>query len=262
MAQRISRAKATIRGAGGRFALPEAGPAREDALRAVLHVLYLMFNEGYTASSGERLARAELTTEAIRLTRLLRAELPGDGEVAGLLALMLLTDARRPARTAADGTLVALADQDRSLWRRDEIAEGLALVTSALSAARLGPYGLQAAIAALHAEAADAEATDWPQIVALYRLLLAIEPSNPIVMLNHAVAVAMVDGPTAGLTLLDAIALPTSHRLDAVRAHLLERAGDPAAARESYEAAARRTTSLPERRYLESRAATLRAGGG
>ncbi len=261
MGQRISRAKATIRAAGGRFVAPPEGPARDVALRAVLHVLYLMFNEGYTATSGPRLARAELTTEAIRLTRLVRERLPGDGEVAGLLALMLLTDARRPARAAADGTLVPLAEQDRSLWRRAEIAEGVALVTGALGgAAPLGPYQLQAAIAAVHAEAPDAEATDWRQIVGLYRLLMKLLPGNPMVSLNHAVAVAMADGPEAGLALLgDAeAALPASHRPVAVRAHLLERAGDAAGALTAFEEAARRTTSLPERRYLESRAARLR----
>jgi RNA polymerase sigma factor (sigma-70 family) len=262
MGQRISRAKATIRAAGGRFAMPPQGPARDAAVRAVLQVLYLMFNEGYTATSGPRLARAELTSEAIRLTRLVREQLPDDGEVAGLLALMLLTDARRPARTDADGSLVPLAEQDRSLWRRSEIDEGVALVTGALSTAALGPYQLQAAIAAVHAEAPDADATDWRQIVALYRLLMKLLPGNPMVSLNHAVAVAMADGPAAGLALLDPIvaALPRSHRPIAVRAHLLERAGDAPAALEAFDEAARRTTSLPERRYLEARAAALRAG--
>lgn len=262
MGQRISRAKATIRTAGGRFVAPVAGAARDAALRAVLQVLYLMFNEGYTATSGARLARAELTTEAIRLVRLVREQLPDDGEVAGLLALMLLTDARRPARTAADGTLVPLAEQDRSSWRRAEIDEGVALVTGALASAPLGPYQLQAAIAAVHAEARDAEATDWRQIVALYRLLMKLLPTNPMVSLNHAVAVAMADGPQAGLALLDDVeaALPRSHRPAAVRAHLLELTGDTPAALEAFDDAARRTTSLPERRYLEARAATLRAG--
>jgi RNA polymerase sigma factor (sigma-70 family) len=260
MGQRISRAKATIRAAGGRFAAQPEGEARDAALRAVLHVLYLMFNEGYTATSGPRLARAELTTEAIRLVRLLRGQLPDDGEVAGLLALMLLTDARRPARTSADGALIPLAEQDRSLWRRAEIDEGVALVTCALSSAPLGPYQLQAAIAAVHAEAEDAQATDWRQIVALYRLLMKMLPANPMVSLNHAVAVAMADGPEAGLALLDPVeaALPTSHRPIAVRAHLLELAGDRAGALAAFDEAARRTTSLPERRFLESRAAALR----
>jgi RNA polymerase sigma factor (sigma-70 family) len=264
MAQRISRAKATIRRAGGRFAMPAPGAPRDAALRAVLQVLYLMFNEGYTATSGERLARVELTTEAIRLTRLLHARLSDDGEVTGLLSLMLLTDARRPARTSADGTLVPMAEQDRTRWTRAEIDEGIALVTAALSSAPLGPYQLQAAIAAVHAEAPSSDATDWPQIVALYRLLMRMQPDNPMISLNHAVAVAMADGPTAGLALLDDIAsaLPTSHRPIAVRAHLLEQAGDPAAAREAYAEAARRTTSLPERRYLEGRAARLRETTG
>lgn len=261
MAQRISRAKATIRGAGARFAMLAEGEAREAALRAVLQVLYLMFNEGYAASSGERLARAELTTEAIRLTRLLRVRLPDDGEVAGLLSLMLLTDARRPARTTADGALVPLAEQDRSLWTRAEIDEGVALVTRALSRARVGPYQVQAAIAAVHAEAPSADETDWRQIVALYRLLMQLLPGNPMVSLNHAVAVAMADGPLAGLALLEevSVALPSSHRPIAVRAHLLERAGDAAGALVAYEEAARRTTSLPERHYLDGRAAALRA---
>jgi RNA polymerase sigma factor (sigma-70 family) len=262
MAQRISRAKATIRTAGGRFTMPSPGSDEHAAaLRAVLHVLYLMFNEGYAATSGPVLARVELTTEAIRLTRLVYALLPGDGEVTGLLALMLLTDARRPARTSADGTLVPLTDQDRSLWTRAEIDEGVALVTAALAGAPLGPYQLQAAIAAIHAEAPDADATDWPQIVALYRLLMRLDPTNPMISLNHAVAVAMADGPAAGLALVDEVValLPTSHRPIAVRAHLLELAGEADAAIDAYEDAARRTTSLPERRYLESRAATLRA---
>lgn len=263
MGQRISRAKATIRAAGARFAPPPEGEARDAAVRAVLQVLYLMFNEGYTATSGSRLARTELTTEAIRLVRLVREQLPGDGEVAGLLALMLLTDARRPARTRDDGSLVPLAEQDRALWRRAEIDEGIALVTSALSRAALGPYQLQAAIAAVHAEAPDAEATDWRQIVGLYRLLLRLLPDNPMVALNHAVAVAMAEGPRAGLALLEDVeaALPRSHRPVAVRAHLLERAGDRPAALVAFDEAARRTTSLPERRYLESRAARLRGLG-
>jgi len=263
MGQRISRAKATIRAAGGRFAPASEGDARDAALRAVLHVLYLMFNEGYTATSGPRLARAELTTEAIRLVRLVRERLPDDGEVAGLLALMLLTDARRPARTGADGALVPLADQDRSRWRRAEIDEGIALVTDALAAAPPGPYQLQAAIAAVHAEAPDGDATDWRQIVALYRLLMRMLPGNPMVALNHAVAVAMVDGPEAGLALLADVeaALPRSHRPIAVRAHLLEQAGDVAGALNAYDEAARRTTSLPERRHLEARATALRAVG-
>jgi RNA polymerase sigma factor (sigma-70 family) len=257
MAQRISRAKARIRGTGTRFAMPP-GDERATRLGAVLHVLYLIFNEGYTATSGARLARTELTGEAIRLTRALREHLPGDGEVAGLLALMLLTDARGPARTAPDGSLVPLAEQDRSRWSGAELEEGVALVTDALSRAPLGPYQLQAAIAAVHADAADADDTDWPQIVALYRVLARIAP-NPMVSLNHAVAVAMVDGPRAGLALLESLDddLAASHRLVAVRAHLLDLAGDAEAARAAYGEAARRTTSLPERRHLEARAAAL-----
>jgi RNA polymerase sigma factor (sigma-70 family) len=257
MAQRISRAKARIRATGTVFALGP-GSEREERVRTVLHVLYLVFNEGYTASSGPELARADLTAEAIRLTRAVRRLLPDDGEVEGLLALMLLTDARRAARTAADGSLVPLAEQDRDRWNAGEIAEGIGLVTDALARAPLGPYQLQAAIAAVHAEAADASETDWPQIVALYRVLERVAP-NPMVTLNHAVAVAMVDGPQAGLALLAALdgALAESHRLVAVRAHLLELAGDEGAARDAYREAARRTTSLPEQRHLEGRAAKL-----
>jgi RNA polymerase sigma factor (sigma-70 family) len=258
MAQRISRAKARIRATGTVFALEPARAEREERLRTVLHVLYLVFNEGYTASSGAELARADLTAEAIRLTRAVRRLLPDDGEVGGLLALMLLTDARRAARTAADGSLVPLAEQDRGRWNAGEVAEGVALVTDALSRAPLGPYQVQAAIAAVHAEAIDADETDWRQIVALYRVLERIAP-NPMVTLNHAVAVAMVDGPRAGLALLAALdgALAESHRLVAVRAHLLEMAGDLGAARDAYREAARQTTSLPEQRHLEGRAAML-----
>jgi RNA polymerase sigma factor (sigma-70 family) len=257
MAQRISRAKARIRATGTVFTMRQ-GAEREERLRTVLHVLYLVFNEGYTASSGAELARGELTAEAIRLTRAVRRLLPDDGEVEGLLALMLLTDARRAARTAADGSLVPLAEQDRGRWNAGEIAEGIALVTDALARAPLGPYQLQAAIGAVHAEAVEAGATDWPQIVALYRVLERIAP-NPMVTLNHAVAVAMVDGPQAGLALLATLdgALAESHRLVAVRAHLLELAGDTSAARDAYHEAARQTTSLPEQRHLEGRAAKL-----
>jgi RNA polymerase sigma factor (sigma-70 family) len=262
MAQRISRAKQRIKATGIPFHLPPE-PERADRLRSVLHVLYLIFNEGYTASSGPDLLRSELTTEAIRLTREVRRLLPDDGEVAGLLALMLLTDARRPARTRPDGALIPLAEQDRELWDAESIQEGLAHVTGALAQAPLGPYQLQAAIAAVHAEAARAEDTDWPQIVALYELLERISP-NPMVTLNHAVAVAMVRGPEAGLELLGTLEtddrIAGHHRLDAVRAHLLEMAGDLDAARSSYRAAARHTTSLPEQRYLEDRAAGLAAG--
>jgi RNA polymerase sigma factor (sigma-70 family) len=259
MAQRISRAKKTILTSGIPFEMP---PARErsERLRVVLHVLYLIFNEGYTATSGPDLQRSDLTREAIRLTREVRRLLPDDGEAAGLLALMLLTDARRPARTRPDGALVPLAEQDRGRWNRDMIEEGIALVTDALSGSPVGPYQLQAAIAAVHAEAARAADTDWPQIAALYELLERIAP-NPMVTLNHAVAVAMVRGPRAGLELLGSLdaddRLAGHHRLDAVRAHLLEMDGDHAAARSAYRTAARRTTSLPERRYLEERAARL-----
>jgi RNA polymerase sigma factor (sigma-70 family) len=262
MAQRISRAKQRIKATGIPFRLPPE-PERAERLRVVLHVLYLIFNEGYTASSGPDLLRSELTAEAIRLTREVRRLLPGDGEVAGLLALMLLTDARRPARTRPDGTLIPLAEQDREQWNSESIQEGLALVTGALAQAPIGPYQLQAAIAAVHAEAARAEDTDWAQIVALYELLERISP-NPMVTLNHAVAVAMVRGPQAALDLLGTLdtddRIAGHHRLDAVRAHLLEMAGDNDAARSSYRAAARRTTSLPEQRYLEARAARLAPG--
>ena len=259
MAQRISRAKQRIRAAGARFAMPPPAE-RAERLRVVLQVLYLIFNEGYAASSGPDLQRADLTSEAIRLTRELHRLLPEDGEVAGLLALMLLTDARRPARTRPDGSLVPLAEQDRSRWDADAVAEGVALVTGTLARAPLGPYQLQAAIAAVHDEAARAEDTDWRQILVLYELLERVAPS-PVVTLNHAVAVAMVRGPRAGLELLATLdgddRLAGHHRLDAVRAHLLELAGDREAAREHYRAAARATTSLPEQRYLESRAARL-----
>ncbi|MFJ6198724.1 RNA polymerase sigma factor [Micromonospora sp. NPDC092111] len=259
MSQRIRRAKQRIEAAGARFALPT--PAERDGrLRAVLQVLYLIFNEGHTASSGGDLHRVELTGEAIRLARQLRRLLPDHGEVAGLLALMLLTDAHRAARTGPNGELVPLAEQDRSRWDRLAVDEGVALVTEALTWSPPGPYQLQAAIAAVHAEARSAAETDWRQIVALYRVLAAVAP-GPMVALNQAVAVAMVDGPRAGLALLaplDADERVTGHhRLAAVRAHLLELAGEPAAAREAYRLAARRTTSRPEQRYLELRAARL-----
>jgi RNA polymerase sigma factor (sigma-70 family) len=259
IAQRISRAKQQIKASDIPFKLP-AESERAERLTVVLHVLYLLFNEGYTASSGPDLQRGELTSEAIRLAREVRRLLPDDGEVAGLLALMLLTDARRAARTRADGSLVPLAEQDRERWNGSYIEEGVALVTDALARSPLGPYQLQAAIAAVHDEAAQAADTDWPQILVLYELLERISP-NPMVTLNHAVAVAMVKGPQAGLELLgpldDDRRLAEHHRLDAVRAHLLEMAGDRAAARSSYRRAARRTTSLAERRYLEARANRL-----
>ena len=260
IAQRISRAKHSIKASGIPFSLPPE-PERAARLQVVLHVLYLIFNEGYTASTGPDLQRSELTSEAIRLTREIRRLLAEDGEVTGLLALMLLTDARRAARTRADGSLVPLAEQDRKLWNQSYIDEGLALVTDTLARAPLGPYQLQAAIAAVHDEAARAQDTDWPQILALYGLLERISP-NPMVTLNHAVAVAMVHGPQAGLELLrrldDDDRISNHHRLDAVRAHLLEMAGNREAALASYRSAARRATSLPEQRYLEARAARLR----
>ncbi len=259
MAQRISRAKQRIKAAGATFELP---PRAEHARRlgVVVHVLYLIFNEGYTATSGTQLVRAELTAEAIRLARQLHRVVPGNSEVAGLLALMLLTDARRPARTAPDGSLVPLSDQDRTLWNADAIAEGVALVTRALSTGPLGPYQLQAAIAAVHDEAPTAEATDWPQILALYALLERVAP-NPMATLNRAVALAMVQGSAAGLAVLDTLStddrIAASHHLLSVRAHLLEMAGDHDAARAGYREAARRTTSEPERRHLLTRAARL-----
>jgi RNA polymerase sigma factor (sigma-70 family) len=257
--QRISRAKQRIRDSGAGFVLP--GPEELGArLTGVRQVLYLIFNEGYTASSGSRLHRVELTREAIRLTRQLHTTRPDDGETAGLLALMLLTDARRPARTRPDGGLVPLAEQDRGLWDRAAIAEGVEIITRALSTTRIGPFQLQAAIAAIHDEATRPELTDWPQIKALYGMLDALAPS-PMVTLNRVVATAMVDGPSTALTALDRAAadpaLADHHRLAAVRAHLLEMAGDPEAAREQYRLAARRTLSRPEQRYLESRAARL-----
>ncbi|MGH9216512.1 MAG: RNA polymerase sigma factor, partial [Acidimicrobiales bacterium] len=259
MAQRISRAKQRIKAAGSSFQMPPE-PERAERLRVVLHVLYLIFNEGYTASSGPDLQRSELTGEAIRLTRAVHRLLPDDGEVTGLLALMLLTDARRPARTGPDGGLVPLAEQDRGRWNQEVIREGIALVTDALSAGPVGPYQLQAAIAAVHDEAPSADDTDWAQIVGLYELLERVA-SNPLVTLNHAVAVAMTRGPQAGLDLLATLdadnRMADHHRLDAVRAHLLEMAGDKDGARASYRNAARRTTSLPEQRYLETRAARL-----
>jgi len=255
--QRISRAKQKIRAAGATFRLPPPEEL-ETRLVAVRQVLYLIFNEGYTASSGARLHRVELTAEAVRLTRQLHAQLPADGEVAGLLALMLLTDARRPARTRPDGALVPLAEQDRSLWDRAAIEEGIALITETLARAPIGPYQVQAAIAAVHDEATRAGDTDWPQILQLYGLLEALAP-GPMVTLNRIVAVAEVHGPAEALRQLDAANLGDHHRVAAVRAHLLEAAGDLGAAREAYLEAARRTLSVPEQRYLSARAARLRA---
>ena len=256
MGQRISRAKKTVLDAGATFAMPPPDQ-RPRRIAALLHVLYLIFNEGYTASSGAALHRAELTGEAIRLTRQVHAMLPEDGEVAGLLALMLLTDARRPARTRPDGGLVTLAEQDRTRWDRSLIAEGLALIADALSRTPIGRYQLQAAIAAVHDEAPSAGDTDWPQILGLYDLLRELDPA-PMVLLNRIVALAMVHGPRAGLAELDAAgahpALAGHHRLHAVRAHLLDLAGERDAARDAYRRAAESTRSEPERRYLEARA--------
>jgi predicted RNA polymerase sigma factor len=258
MAQRISRAKQRIRRAGARFVFPPE-PARR--LGVVLQVLYLLFNEGYTTSSGPALHRIDLTTEAIRLTRLLHRLLPNDGEVVGLLALMLLTDARRSARTDAAGALVPLDEQRRELWDAVEIAEGVALITRTLGTVPVGPYQLQAAIAAVHDEAATAAETDWPQILALYEVLDHVAP-GPMVTLSRAVAQAMVHGPKAGLALLGTLdadeRMAHTHRLEAVRAHLLERAGDAVGARASYLLAARMTASVPEQRYLMVRAGQLR----
>ena len=264
MTRRISRAKQSIKASGVPFSMPP-GPERAARLGAVLHVLYLIFNEGYASTSGPSLQRSDLSAEAIRLARLARRLLPGDSEVAGLLALMLLTDARRPARTGPDGSLIPMAEQDRSRWNAGQIAEGVALITEALPRGPTGPYQLQAAIAAVHDEAPSAGATDWPQITALYELLMRISP-NPVVALNHAVAVAMVRGPRAGLGLLAELEaderIAGDHRLDAVRAHLLEMAGERAAAREAYLTAARQTANLPQQRYLNARADSLAGQSG
>ncbi len=261
MAQRIARAKQRIEESGVPFALP-AGDERAARLPAVLHVLYLIFNEGYAASGGTEVHRAELATEAIRLARLVHGLLPADPEVTGLLALMLLIDARRPARADAAGDLVPLSEQDRSLWDAALVAEGTALVERAVAEGAVGEYQLQAAIAAVHDSAPTAGQTDWPRILTLYGLLEQMTAS-PVVTLNRAVAAAMAEGPAAGLALLDTLAgrLDGTHRVDAVRAHLLELAGDADAALALYRAAARGTTSLPERRYLARRAARL-AGEG
>jgi RNA polymerase sigma factor (sigma-70 family) len=261
MAQRISRAKQSIRASGVPFSMP-TDAERAERLGAVLHVLYLIFSEGYASSVGPELHRTSLSNEAIRLTRAVHALLPHDGEVAGLLALMLLTDARRAARTGASGELIPLDEQDRTLWDRGMIAEGIALVSAALSGGAIGAYQLQAAIAAVHDEAARVEDTDWPQILALYALLKRIS-DNPMVALSHAIAAAMVHGPAAGLELLAALdadpRMGGHYRLDAVRAHLLEMAGDDARAVAHYRAAAERTASVPERNYLLTRAAGLAA---
>jgi predicted RNA polymerase sigma factor len=260
IAQRVSRAKQAIKTSNVPFSMPDADE-RAQRLAAVLHVLYLIFNEGYTASSGTALHRADLAEEALRLTRQTHKLLPHETEVTGLLALMLLTDARRAARTGRNGELIPLDEQDRSLWDREAIAEGVALISSALRAGSIGEYQLQAAIAVCHDEAQKHEDTDWPQILALYTVLKSMT-DNPMVALNHAVATAMVHGPQAGLELLAPLEkderLRTGHRVDAVRAHLLERAGDLAGAERLYRAAAMKTTSVPERNYLAMKAARLR----
>ncbi|HEY6745511.1 MAG TPA: DUF6596 domain-containing protein [Mycobacteriales bacterium] len=258
MAQRISRAKQRIKASGESFRMP-AAEDRKSRLRTVLRVLYLIFNEGYASSGGQALQRTELSDEAIRLTRLAHRMLPADGEVTGLLALMLLLDARRPARTTAGGELVLLADQDRTLWNRALLAEGVALLDRAIRGGGAGEYQIQAAIAAVHSRASRAADTNWPQILALYGLLEQLT-GNPVVTLNRAVAAAMAEGPAAGLALLDGVAdaLAGHYRLHAVRAHLSELAGDTEAALTHYRAAAARTTSVPEQHYLAARAARLR----
>ena len=258
MAQRISRAKQQIGAAGARFTPPDAAD-RDQRLRAVQQVLYLVFNEGYTASAGQELQRTDLTAEGIRLVRLLRRLLPDDAETAGLLALMLLTDARRAARVTRNGALVPLTEQDRGHWDRRLIAEGTGLIEKTLATTRaLGPYQIQAAIAAVHDEAASVEETDWPEVLALYRLLDQVSP-GPMVSLGIAVAVAMVHGPAAGLAATDGLAetLGRHHRFHAVRGHLHEMAGDRAAAAAAYQTAARHATNVPERRYLERKLAGL-----
>jgi RNA polymerase sigma factor (sigma-70 family) len=259
MAQRISRAKQSIKASGVPFR-SLSWQERAERLPAVLHALYLIFNEGYSSSSGAHLQRLDLAREAIRLTRCAKALLPDDAEVAGLLALMLLTDARRAARTGADEELIPLDKQDRTLWDRAEIAEGIELLTAALSKGSVGLYQLQAAVAAIHDEAARAEDTDWPQILALYELLKRVSPS-PMATLNHAIATAMVHGPARGLEMLKPLdsdaRFSGHHRLDAVRAHLLEMLGDRDDAIKHYRTAAGRTTSIPERNYLMTQAARL-----
>ncbi len=264
MAQRITRSKSTIKSSEVRFE-PPSSKQRAERLRSVLHVLYLIFNEGYTSSAGPELQRLDLSAEAIRLTRAAHSLLPDDAEVAGLLALMLLTDARRHARTGPAGEIIPLNQQDRSLWDQAAIQEGTALLTSALNKGSVGSYTLQAAIAAVHDEAPRAEATDWPQILAFYELLKRMS-DNPMVLLNHAVAAAMVHGPTHGLDLLNSLdndpRIGAHHRLDAVRAHLHELAGDPVAAIAHYQAAAQKTASIPERNYLLTQAARLAENTG
>jgi len=260
MAQRISRAKQRIKSSGVPFTMP-SGAELAERLSAVLHVLYLIFNEGYTSSDGPDLQRTDLSDEAIRLTRAVHHLLPDDPEIAGLLALMLLTDARRAARTGADGELIPLAEQDRTKWNRRAIEEGIALLTEVLPRGAVGPYQVQAAIAAVHDEAAHVEDMDWPQILGLYGLLERMS-ENPMVTLNLAIARAMVHGPASGLELLATLEerLAGHHRLNAVRAHFLEMSGDLAGAIAEYRVAAARTTSIPEQQYLLTRAARLGAG--
>jgi RNA polymerase sigma factor (sigma-70 family) len=258
MAQRISRAKQQIRAAGARFTPPDAAD-RDQRIRAVQQVLYLIFNEGYTASAGQQLQRTDLTAEGLRLARMLRRLLPGDAETAGLLALMLLTDARRAARATPDGALVPLTEQDRRRWDRRLIAEGTALLEQTLATSRaLGPYQLQAAIAAVHDEADSVADTDWAEILALYELLYKVSP-GPMVALGRAVAIAMVHGPAAGLAATGELAGPLGmhHRYHAVRGHLHEMSGDITTAAEDYRTAARYATNIPERRYLERKLAGL-----
>ena len=254
MAQRITRAKLKIKESGVPFRLPAE---RDERLAAVLHVLYLIFNEGYTSSAGPDLQRRDLSTEAIRLTRALHGS-SSDPEVAGLLALMLLIDARRDARTGPSGELIPLTEQDRGRWDQPQITEGVALITATLPRGPVGPYQVQAAINAVHDEAPSADDTDWPQLLALYGVLRGMT-DNPMVALNHAVAFAMVHGPAAGLDLLTTLAadkrIANHHRLHAVRAHLLEMAGEGVAAAEAYRIAASHTASVPEQRYLTLKAA-------
>jgi predicted RNA polymerase sigma factor len=259
MAQRISRAKRTIKESSVPFQIPN-DTDMATRMPTVLRVLYLIYNEGYSASAGTDVHRVDLSDEAIRLTRITRDQLPGDSEVAGLLALMLLLDARRPARTTADGDLISLAEQDRSLWDRGLIDEGTAILERTLGEGGVGEYRLQAAIAAIHDRAKRATDTDWPQIAALYELLEQAT-GNPVVRLNRAVAVGMADGPTDGLAILDGVddSLAGNHRLAAVRAYLLEMAGDTTGAIEQYRIAARTTPNLPEQRYLTAQIAKLRA---
>lgn len=260
MAQRISRAKQSVKTSRVAFRMPDADE-RAQRLSSVLHVLYLIFNEGYTSSSGPQLQRTDLSSEAIRLTRLLHRLAPNDGAVLGLLALMILTDARRAARSGPNGELIPLDEQDRALWDKTAIAEGVQLVGTAFTQGPVGEYQLQAAIASLHDEAASTESTDWPQILALYGVLMRMN-DNPMVAMNYAIAAAMVHGPSKGLELLAALEtderLAGNHRLDAVKAHLLERSGDHAAAVELYQRAAAKTSSVPERNYLMLRAARIK----